>query len=430
LLTRLAAVWEGIRTSLWFLPGLMILGAVLLAWLALQVELDVKTSQFVWWINQGSAEEAGELLGALLTSLITMATLVISITMVVLTLAAGQLGPRLIRSFVADRRTQGVLGLFIATVVYILLIFRLLDSELSADAVPHFAVTLASVLTFVCLLTLLLYVHHLSRSIVADTVVNRVGEDLDRAIGHNLHEAGELPPLFAHGSDEPPGLFASRASGYVQAVDYSGLAQAAAGSDAIVELLVRPGHHVLEGRLCARVWPGAALEEDLGGAIAEAVVIGRERTPVQDIEFFVRQLVEMALRALSPGINDPFTAIAVIDRLAASLASAMRRGDPQRLWHDAEGNVRLIAATSSFDGLVDLSFNQIRQAAASHPDVLIRLADTLGALAEAPRTPEQAAALHRHLDAVMETGRLSIRHAADLAALEARCRAARGGREA
>ncbi len=425
MLTRLAALWDSIRTSLWFLPGLMILGAVLLAWLALQVEIDVKASGFVWWINQGSAKEAGELLAALLTSLITMATLVISITMVVLALAAGQLGPRLIRSFVADRQTQGVLGLFIATVVYILLIFRLLDSELSTDAVPHFAVTLASALTFVCLLTLLFYVHHLARSIVSDTVINRVGKDLDRTLRHNLREADKLPVLFAHGSDEAPGLFACHASGYVQAIDYDGLAEAASARDAIVELLVRPGHHVLEARICARVWPEAALDDELSSAISDAVVVGRERTPVQDIEFFVRQLVEVALRALSPGINDPFTAIAVIDRLGGSLALAMQRGNPQKLWADTDGKVRLIAETSTFDGLADLSFNQIRQAAASHPDVLIRLVDTLGALAEAPRTREQAAALHRHLDAVMETGRLSIRHAADLAALEARCRVAR-----
>jgi len=113
-LPRLAVLWERVRTSLWFLPGLMIAAAVFAAWMALRVDLNVKSSGFVWWINQGTAEEAGRLLSALLGSLITMATLVISITMVVLTLAAGQLGPRLIRSFVADRRAQGVIGLFLA----------------------------------------------------------------------------------------------------------------------------------------------------------------------------------------------------------------------------------------------------------------------------------------------------------------------------
>src|SRR5688500_9525685 len=112
----------------------MTLAAIVCAWLAVQVEIDLDASGPLWWLNQGNADQASDLLGSLLGSLITMTTLVISITMVVLTLAAGQLGPRLIRSFVGDRRTQAVLGLFIATIVYILLVFRLLDSDLSRDA--------------------------------------------------------------------------------------------------------------------------------------------------------------------------------------------------------------------------------------------------------------------------------------------------------
>jgi uncharacterized membrane protein len=424
LLPKLAALWERIRTSLWFLPGIMILCAVLFAWLAVHVDIETDDSGSVWWLNQGGAGEAESLLGALLTALITMATLVISITMVVLTLAAAQLGPRLIRSFVGDRRTQAVLGLFIATVVYILLIFRLLDSELPKESVPHFAVTMASVLVLVCLLTLLFFLNHLARSIVADTVVNRVGQDLDRAIENNLRNAEDIPPLFAHYEDEPPALFGLSQSGYIQAVDYHALVAAAAEHDALIELLVRPGHHVLKDRTHARVWPEAALDDSLRDGIANALVVGRERTPVQDIEFSARQLVEVALRALSPGVNDPFTAIAVIDRIGASLASAMQRGDARKIWSDADGKVRLLAATSSFDGLVDLSFNQIRQASDAHPDVLIHLLDTLGALAANPRTEEQARALRRHMEAVMETGRRSISHSGDLAVLRERYEAA------
>lgn len=426
MLPKIAALWERIRTSLWFLPGVMILGAMLFAWLALRVDIDMDGAGSIWWLNQGSAGEAASLLGALLTSLITMATLVISITMVVLTLAAAHLGPRLIRSFVGDWRTQVVLGLFVATVVYILLIFRLLDSELPKEAVPHFAVTMASLLVLVCLLTLLFFIHHLARSIVADTVVNRVGEDLDRAIARNLRKADDIPPLFAHREHEPPARFGLLHSGYVQAIDYNALTAAAAEHDALVELLVRPGHHVLKQRTHVRVWPAVALDDALRAAIGDAVLVGRERTPVQDVEFSVRQLVEVALRALSPGVNDPFTAIAVIDRLGASLAFAMERGEAQRIWSDTDGKVRLLAATSSFDGLLDLSFNQIRQAAEAHPDVIIRLIDTLGALAAKPRTEEQEASLRRHIEAVMEAGRQSIRHPDDLKVLEARYREARG----
>lgn len=422
LLPRLIAWWDRIRTSLWFLPGIMIVAAMLLAWLALNVSVDMYASRSVWWLNQASAKEASELLSALLGSLITMATLVVSITMVVLTLAAGQLGPRLIRTFVADRRTQSVIGLFIGTIVYILLIFRLVDSTLPKDAVPHFAVTAASVLMFICLLVLIYFVHHLSRSIVADTMINRVGHELDLSIQQNLGDPDEIPTIFVQRSDDAPARYALPESGYVQGVHYRLLADTAAEHNAFMELLVRPGHHVLRGRTHAHVWPVSALTEDFRSAIAGAVAIGGERTPVQDIEFSIRQLVEMALRALSPGINDPFTAIAVIDRLSASLALAMERGEARKVWSGADETVRLVAATSSFEGLVDLCFNQIRQAAAGHVDVLTRLVDVLAQLAQCTRTDEQARILERHLDLVMETGRHSIGTPADLACLEARRR--------
>jgi uncharacterized membrane protein len=212
----------------------------------------------------------------------------------------------------------------------------------------------------------------------------------------------------------------------VQAIDYDGIAHALKEREALAEVLVRPGHHVLKDRLHGHVWPAEALDDTLTQAFREAVVIGAERTPVQDVEFSIRQLVEVALRALSPGINDPFTAIAVIDRLATSLALAMECGEPRTVWCDEEGRARLRAVGSTFDGIVDLSFNQIRQAAASHPDILIKLLDTLSALGASGCDGGQAQTLRRHIDAVMETARQSVVHPADLAAINARHAAAIG----
>ncbi len=421
------ALWERVRTSLWFLPTLMLAGGAFLAWIALDVQIEADASGFIWWLNQGSAQEAGRLLSALLGSLITMATLVISITIVVLTLAAGQLGPRLIRSFVGDRRTQAVIGFFIGTVVYILLIFRLLDSDLPKEAVPHFAVTMASVLVFLCLITLLFYINHLSRSIVADTVVNRVGDELDSAIRANLPgSAVEIPTLVLHRPNSAAARYRSPQSGYIETLDYEGLARKAGARGALVELQVRPGHHVLKDRTLALVWPSTALDDALQLEIGAAIGIGRERTPVQDIEFSVRQLVEVALRALSPGINDTFTAIAVIDRLSASIALAMEMSPARRYWNDGEGQVRVVAEVSTFAGLVDIAFNQIRQAAAGQVAVLIRLLEVLTALSEGAGGGEHEAVLHRHRKSVILTARASISHRDDLAALEAQYRHAGG----
>jgi uncharacterized membrane protein len=402
---KLAASWERLRTSLWFIPGLMAVGSLALAWMALQVRLDLESA---WWIHRGGAQDASELLSSLLSSLITMATLTISITMVVLTLAAGQLGPRLIRNFMGDWRTQGVLGLFTGTIVYLLMVLRLIQDDAPADQVPHFAVTGATVLVLLCVFTLLFYVHHLARSIIADTVVNRVGRELDEAIRAYLpSDAAPAPEAQA----DPPGdpaWFGFQRSGYVQAIDFQGLAKAAEEADAHLELTFRPGHHLLRGGPHIRVRPAHALTRTLGSSIEEAVVLGEERTPVQDIEFAVRQLVEVALRALSPGINDPFTAIAVVDRLGASLAHLLDRPDAQSAWTDRAGRTRLTAPSSDFAGVADVAFNHIRQAATRQPAVLIRMLEKIGQLAFVTRTERQRDVLLQHADMIAEAGHRSL----------------------
>lgn len=414
---RLAAYWERLRTGLWFIPGLMALGSLALAWTALQINLAPNSA---WWVHQGGARDASELLSSLLSSLITMATLTISITMVVLTLAAGQLGPRLIRNFMGDWRTQGVLGLFIGTIVYLLMVLRLIEDDAPADRVPHFAVTAATALVLLCVFTLLLYVHHLARSIIADTVINRVGLELDEAIQATLPREPPGARDLMRRPTEDPAIYGFRRSGYVQAVDFEGLAKAAEGTDASIELTFRPGHHLLGNGAHVRVWPAQALDDTIKQAIEDAVVLGDERTPVQDIEFAARQLVEVALRALSPGINDPFTAVAVVDRLGASLALLVQRPDARGVWADGRGRTRLAAPTSDFAGIADVAFNHIRQASAKQPAVLIRMLECIGKLAEQARSDERREVLARHAAMIAAAGQRSLDEPQDQADLQER----------
>jgi uncharacterized membrane protein len=419
---KLAAHWERLRTSLWFIPGLMAVGSLAMVWVVLQIHLEVESA---WWIHSGSAQDASELLSSLLSSLITMATLTISITMVVLTLAAGQLGPRLIRNFMGDWRTQGVLGLFIGTIVYLLMVLRLIQDDAPAEQVPHFAVTGATVLVLLCVFTLLFYVHHLARSIIVDTVINRVGRELDDAIRAFMPSdaaPAQDAPSTAH---EEPAIFGFQESGYVQAVDFKGLVQAAEKADVRIKLTFRPGHHLLRRGPHIQVWPGRALTDRLASLIEEAVILGEEPTPVQDIEFAVRQLVEVALRALSPGMNDPFTAIAVVDRLGASLALLLEHPDAQSVWTDRTGKIRLTAPLSDFAGIADVAFNHIRQAAATQPSVLIRMLEKIGQLAVLTRTEQERDVLLQHAAMIAEAGRRSLKEPRDQNDLEDRLQAVR-----
>ncbi|EWY40665.1 hypothetical protein N825_35075 [Skermanella stibiiresistens SB22] len=428
------------RTSLWFIPVLMSLAAVLIAMAALRIDANLlDDGERVWWLHSGKPENASDLLSTLLSSIITMATLAISITMVVLTLAASQLGPRLIRSFIGDRRTQVALGFFVMTIVYLLLVYRRVDSGLSADNVPHVAITAGSALSLGCIFLLLFYVHHLASSIVADTVVDRVGDDLDEVLCRLLREPGSVDErdrqsgdtAHAEGPPRPVDIALSLPrGGYVQTVDHEALVALAHGRDLVLTLRFRAGWHVLAGG--SHVWfgprdpdAGKATEGgEIAAQVADAIVVGSDRTPTQDIEFSVRQLVEVALRALSPGINDPYTAIAVIDRMATSLALAMARDMEPVRHRDGDGVIRLVTHPTTMTGMIDLCFNEIRQAASAKPAILIHLLDTIGQLACHVRTPEQRNALARQAVMIASSGNREVAEERDQAEIADRHEAA------
>lgn len=419
MLTRLITIWDAVRSSLWALPLAMVCGACGLAFATLHLAVDLGGSS-VWYLFSGSSQQAPQFLSNLVTAMITMATLVVSITMVVLTLAAQQLGPRLIRSFMSDRRTQATLGLFVGTVIYLLLVLRSTYGQ--SESVANLAVTGGTALVLVCIVTLVLFVHHLAQSIVADNVIDRVGAQLDGDIARLLPEETAKQPQAPSDIDKRGAPVLLAHGGYVQAVDFQGIVNAAAQADAVVALDIRAGQHAVPGRMAAHVSPKKAAQDGLCQAIQNAVLVGRQRTAVQDLEFSIRQLVEIALRALSPGINDPYTANAVVDRLTLSIAFVMTRGAAKSVWQDQDGKVRLIAPVSTFDGIADAAFNQIRQQAL--PAVLIHMADNIGKLLQQADTAHRAA-LEKHLKLVVDAGRRSIAADEDLAVLEARAKEAR-----
>lgn len=403
MIPRLLTVWDSIRTSLWALPLAMVIVASLLAVAALRADIDIGSDP-VWFLYSGSAKQAPQFLGNLVSAMITMATLAISITMVVLTLAAQQLGPRLIRNFMSDWQTQASLGLFTATVVYLLLVLRSIFGD--GDDVANLAITIGTALVLASLASLLLFVHHLAHSIIADNIINKVGEALDDDIARMLPERdAKRPPPFS--SDSPAtGTIPVVTGGYIQAVDIDALVRHAAKANAVIELQARPGHHAVPGTTLALVSPQIAAK-NLAKPVQSAFVTGQTRTAVQDLEYSIHQLVEIALRALSPGINDPFTAIAVLDRLTLSLRLVMTRGAAQARYADDKKIVRVVAQVSTFTGLTDAAFNQIRQTGSANAAILIRMADNIGQLLHlADET--QRPALAKHLRLVAEAGARDI----------------------
>ena len=300
MIERLRNIVSSLRGSLWVIPLLMSIASVALAYtilfgkLPLEEIFDTKS----WWLFSGDASTARGLLAAMMSGMITMTSLVVSITMVVLSLAAGQLGPRIIWNFIRDRQIQTVLGLFLATIFYLLIVLRSVNDELGADYVPHFAVTLGSLMTAICLFALLFHIHKVSRSIIADEVVNRVAGELEGSVAA-LDPARADPPHAAW-EDRVREYPHSRPvsfdrAGHVQIIDYGSLLELARRQDLMIRIEVRAGHFVHRAGRHATIHAKQAVTDGEVGAVRDAAVISHTRSPTQDIEYAIRQLVEIAI---------------------------------------------------------------------------------------------------------------------------------------
>ena len=360
-----------------------------------------------WGLNfTGGAEGASSLLGAIAGSMITIAGVVFSMTLVALSLASSQLGPRLLRNFMRDTTTQMVLGTFVATFLYCLLVLRTIRRADEIAFVPHLSVTLGLLLAVVSVGVLIYFIHHVSVSIQANEIVARVGTELiegikrlfPESIGRGAPRIPTEPPDagFLDMFDREARPIGSAGDGYLQFVDGDALIALAIQEDVVIRLERRPGHYVVATRPLALVWPGNKVTDKLIDRVNSAFALGNQRTSGQDIEFEVNQLVEIAIRALSPGVNDPFTAMVCVDHLGSALCRLAKLDMPSPYRHDTQGQIRVITPVFTFPDITDAAFNQIRQYGRSSTAVTIRLLETIAEVAGSVNRPEDRAALLRH----------------------------------
>ena len=362
------------------------------------------------WLYNGGGTGARTLLGAVASSTIGVAGTVFSITIAALSLAAGQMGPRLLRNFTRDRGNQFTLGVFLATFSYALMVLRSVRTQSEGEFVPYLSLSIGISLAFVCVATLVYFVGHMAGRINVDTVIELVSEDVRLAIQRITTDHEQIQP--------PPDNFWTGAisvtdtrRGYLQQLDGEGLAAWAEAHDTAIRLLVRPGDYVFPGAPIAMMRPSV---EGADAAIRSATALGGSRGSSADIEFAVRQLVEVAVRALSPGINDPHTAMSVLDRLGAALCDIACTRLPTGVW-GADDHPRLVVPSTTYDGLTDTMFHMIRQNAAQNTAVLIRLIEVLSAVSSCERDPPRVRTLRRHADLVLGDATRTVKTPADLA---------------
>jgi uncharacterized membrane protein len=395
----LPSAWrrEALRTNLWLVPTVEIVLAIALfaGTYALDRAAYDGTLHLPSWVISGSPDAARQILTAIAAAVITVVTLVFSITIVTLTLASTQFGPRMLRNFIRDRITQITLGTFVATFVYAILALVSIGPGAHGEFVPHLSITVTMALVVLDVAVLVVFIDHIAKSIQLPQVIASIAGDLARAIAAEVPspaagkpKAGPSLSEMTVRLDEESGMVRATSSGYLQFVRMNTLIDISARSHAVIRLLHRPGHFVIEGQPLAHVWPADAapgVARALGGAHAT----GPHRTLTQDLSFAVDQLVEIAIRALSPAVNDTFTALACIDWLGDGLCKIADRWRPATLHRDAAGRVRVITVTVGFRRLVERSHEKIRQASRGMPAVMIRQLEVLAKVMPYATSSEQ-----------------------------------------
>lgn len=389
------------RTSFWFLPSAMAAAAAALSYALVGVDaaMSLEAVRKLGWLYTFGPEGARAVLSAIAGSMITVAGLTFSITMLTLQLASSQFGPRLLRSVMRDRGNQLVLGTFIATFVYCLLVLRTVRGIEGASNVPHLSVAVGVVLALASLGVLIYFIHHVANAIRIETVLAQIARDTNAAIDRLYPERlGQDPPddtdrgtaaSLPDGFERGAVAIGPERSGYVQRLDADELMRVAKEHDLIVRVEARPGRFVVERDALLRAYPAERVSKQVASILQGTVVIGTDRSPDQDVAHALRLVVEIAQRALSPGINDPTTALYCLDRLEECLLRLAERDRPSPVRFDREGRLRVVTEVDTFESLACPALAAVARYGLGDADVVRRLLDATAALA---RVAEPSAA--------------------------------------
>ena len=426
ILHKLRHYAEELRASLWFVPSLIVIGAVALAFGLIEAgaHLDARVWEQLPHLFGAGAEGSRGMLAAIAGSMVTVAGVAFSVTVVALSLTSSQYSSRVLRNFMGDRLNQAVLGVFVGIYAYCLVVLRTIRGGDEGAFVPPLAVLGGVVLAFVGIACLIFFIHHIATAIQAANILAAVSTEttaaIDRLFPEGLGEpaAGdvEAPPA-ASGDDRAWHFLPARATGYIQGVNEDALLAFAREHQVVVRMESGIGAFVVRGTPLAAVSAALPAVDDAIEELNAAYTVGSQRTMGQDAAFGFRQIVDVAMKALSPGVNDTTTAVMCIDRLTALLVQlASRRIErPDRM---EDGKLRIIAQGPTFAGLLADSFDQIRQNGGGNVAVLLRLLWALGLLA-GQVSPARRECLRRHAEAVAEVIDRTVPAPCDRATLQA-----------
>ena len=427
---------DRIQVSYWFIPLVAAVLAVFLSYLSLWADARIPNAApgTFGLLHLNSLTTARAALLGMAATLLTTTGVVFSLLMVPLSVAVAQFGSRLLRIYLKDRLTQTVLGVFVGAFVYSLSLALIMPTDDRMMEGPEISISLALLLSLTAFATMLVLIHHIAVFLQAPNLVAAAGQEL-RAVIHAYaptepDPSGQLSypidsrmvedGLLKRIEDEGKPIIA-RNLGYIQDIDPKMVPLLSKYPDLVVHLVRKPGDFIHPGDLIARVWPPEVTDARVLQHVQDAYRLGNSRSPTQDIGYGINQLVEVALRAMSPAINDPFTAMTCLDHIGAGLALYAERHPNQALFYDAQHKLRVILDPVTFGELLDAAFSMLRRAGRENAEVLLTMLNTIGVVGQKASLPEQRAELAHQVRLIDMENLASSCVAADKERVSRRC---------
>lgn len=422
--------FKELLATFWFLPVLIIGFSILLSVGLVYLDSMVTLSHEGWlrFFLVNSSDSARSILSTISGAMIGVAGTVFSVTLVALTLASSQFGPRLIKNFMYVKLNQVVLGSYVSTYLYCLLVLNALKDNDDYSFIPSLSILAAILAAMANIILLIVFIHQIAISIQADKVISDISDFISKQIetlfpekmGEEKEHEGKTEIVAAIAGYKFITGIKSPKNGYLQYIDSKALIAGMTDEKALLELHYRPGSFLVKGLEIGKFYSNKNLEEDSLESVLDHFVIGEIKTAEQDLEFSIHQMVEIAARALSSGVNDPYTAMVCIDNLASTMCYLAQAEFPSKYRFDEEGTLRIIADVLDFEGVLDASFNQIRQFSAGSTAVIIRLMEALITIIGFTKKESNRKAVLKHAEMVLDLGKRDIKEKNDLDDLKRR----------
>lgn len=409
----LLTIAENIRASYWFVPSIMVFLSILLAsfsqWLDGVVDPVGLTG--LGWLYTNEAVGARDVLSTIAGSMITVAGVTFSMTMVSVSNASAQFGPRLVNNFMRDRGNQITLGTFISTFVFCLMVLRGVRNGVDSNEdlvafVPHISVLIAVLLALASITVLTYFIHHIPETINVGNIVANLGRDMKRRVAESFPEDNWFPESVAKRQTNRAEFTKEKISqsvavkcersGYAQVIDNAKILDLAIKRDLVVRVEFLPGDFSLSGETLLHAWPASNLEDGDIETLRRAFSFNVHPASAHNIRFLVDQLVEIIGRALSPGVNDPYTAINCLNWLMDSLATASRAAAPTGEQFDGGGNLRIVANAYDFERLAESIFDQSLQYVCSDRNVALHSLQMIATVGSQTAQSDYRVILKRH----------------------------------